>query len=456
MAGGSKGASKAGLNRRHLLLTGATSVVAAALRFPTPALAQSKPFSGITLRCAAYQHQFMTILQGYIPEFERQTGMKVELRLLPFELYNPKITKALSSETEALDVISVTFSLAARWITAGLLSNLDEFTLDRNVTPSDWKSDDFIDGAQLPYRDVRGATYGYAWEGGAMVMGLSRMDLMERKGLKPPTTFDELLHVCTELNGVDGINGFIGLQLHNWSLIPYLQGFGGNVFKNPPDDNTPTLNSEAAVKAVEFYAKLLACAPADVSSYTEGKARQAALTGRGNVFIHSSSWVTPMLLSDQSRVKDTALIMPMPAGPVRDCPASSSQGLGIPRNANNKRAAWEFIKWALGPEMLMRVVKEHHHMSVCRRSVIESDAYREISMVRGQDFGALYLNVLELPTRSGNNYMAYRTVPEFPLVGEVINQAVDDVVQQKRSARSAMDIAQQRALAAVGTARNVR
>jgi multiple sugar transport system substrate-binding protein len=451
-----KEAVTAGLSRRRLLLTGAAGLAATALRCPTPALAQSKPFSGITLRCAAYQHEFMVILQGYIPEFEQQTGMKVELRLFPFQNYNPLVTSALSADAEALDVINVTFFLAAKWIATGLLTNLDEFTLDRSVTPADWDPGDFVNGAQLPYQDAKGATYGYAWEGGAMVMGLSRMDLMQRKGLKPPRTFDELLHVSTELNGVDGINGYVGWQLHHWNLIPYLQGFGGNVFRNPPDDTTPTLNSDAAVKAVKFYAQLLACAPADVLSYTEARARQTALAGRANIFIHSSSWITPMLFSDQSKVKDTALIMPMPAGPVRNCPASNSQGLGIPRNAKNKPAAWEFIKWALGPELLMRIVKEHRYMSLCRRSVIESEAYREIGTVRGQDFGALYLKVLELPAKSGYNYMAYRTVPEFSLVGEFINQAVDDVVRQKRSVQAAMDIAQQNALAALGTARNVR
>jgi multiple sugar transport system substrate-binding protein len=271
---------------------------------------------------------------------------------------------------------------------------------------------------------------------------------MERKGLKPPKTFDELLHVCTELNGIDGINGFVSWQLHHWSLIPYLQGFGGNVFRNPPSDTTPTLNTDAAVHAVEFYAKLLGCAPSDVLSYTEVRAKQAMLTGRANIFIHTSSWVTPMLMSDQSKVKDTALIMPMPAGPARYCPASNSQGLGIPRSAKNKRAAWEFIKWALSPELSMRIVREHRHMSVCRRSVIESSAYREISTVRGQDFGALYLDVLELPYRSKSNYMAYRMVPEFSAIGDIINQAVDDVVKQRRPARAALEMAQQRALQA--------
>ena len=133
-----------------------------------------------------------------------------------------------------------------------------------------------------------------------------------------------------------------------------------------------------------------------VLTYTEDQARQSLLTGRSNIFIHSSSWVTPILLSEESKVKDTSRVVRMPAGPVHDYPASNSQGLGIPKNAKNKKAAWEFIKWALSPEISMRLVKEHGHSSICRRSVIESEEYRKLNTVNGQDLGALYLEVLEL------------------------------------------------------------
>ena len=441
------------LNRRQLLKAGASTFAAAAMQFPMPLIAGAKPFAGVTLHGASYQHPFMTILQGYIPEFEQQTGIKVDLRLSPLAVYNQSITQALSSDSDAFDFINVTFFLAARWIAGRLLTNLDEFTQDADVTPSDWNPNDFVDGAQLPYRDADGSTYGYAWEGGAMVMGLSRMDIMARKGLEVPRTFDELMNVATELNGSDGVSGFVSWQMHHWCLIPYLQGFGGNVFKDPPGDMAPTLNSEAAVKAVDYYAKLLACAPQGVLSYTEGQAKQALLMGRANVFIHSSSWISPMLLSEQSKVKETALITAMPKGPINDCPAANSQGLGIPRNAKNKRASWEFIKWALSREMLTRIVREHRHATVCRRSVIESAAYRDINTVNGQDLGALYLNVLERPAK-GRNYMAYRTARDFPVAGEAINWAVQQVATSQLSARDAMNAAQQKVVADLDKARS--
>jgi multiple sugar transport system substrate-binding protein len=145
-------------------------------------------------------------------------------------------------------------------------------------------------------------------------------------------------------------------------------------------------------------------------------------------------------------VKDTSRVVRSPAGPVHDCPASNSQGLGIPRNAKNKKAAWEFIKWALSPEISLRLVKEHCHSSICRRSVIQSEEYRKLNMVNGQDLGALYLEVLELPAK-GENYMAYRTTKEFPVVGDVINKAFEQVFTGQLPARDAMNAAQEQAVA---------
>jgi multiple sugar transport system substrate-binding protein len=209
----------------------------------------------------------------------------------------------------------------------------------------------------------------------------------------------------------------------------------------------PTLNSPQAIEAVDYYANLLKnCAPRGVLTYTEDQARQSLLTGRSNIFIHSSSWVTPILLSEESKVKDTSRVVRMPAGPVHDFPASNSQGLGIPQNAKNKQAAWEFIKWAVSPEISMRLVKEYGHSSICRRSIIESEAYRKLNTVHGQDLGALYLEVLELPAK-GQNYMPYRTVKEFPIVGDVINKAVEQVVTGQLSGRDAMNAAQEQAVA---------
>lgn len=436
--------------RRSLLKAAAASAaVGAGSLLAFPAIAQAKPFAGVKLRGAAYQHGFFNILRKYIPEFEQQTGMTVDLQLSAFPVYNQQADLELSSGGSAWDFCNVTFILAARWVAAGLLANLSDFATDPKHTPANWNPDDFVKGAQLPYLDKAGKAYGFAWEGGAMLMGVSRTDLMKKRGVEAPRTFDELMKVAEAINGQDGVTGFVSSNLHHWFLPPYIQGYGGDLFVKPPTDITPALDSAASIQATEFYSKLLSkYSPQGVLGYTEDQARAALISGRSNIFIHSSSWVSAMLTAPESKVKDTARVMRMPAGPKGDYPASNSQGLGIPKNAKNKEAAWEFIKWTLSPELTARIVKDTGHPSVCRRSIIESAEYKRINTINGQDLGKLYLEVLEQPGKT-HNYMAYRTVKEFPLVGDVVNKAVERVVSGQQSAADSMKAAQESAVSAL-------
>ena len=435
------------VDRRRRRLLGAAAAAGAGAALAFPAIGQAKPFAGVKLRGAAYQHDFFTILRKYIPEFEAQTGMTVDLQLSAFPVYNQQADLELSSGGSAWDFCNVTFILAARWVAAGLLTNLDTFTADRRLTPASWNPDDFVAGAQLPYRDKAGKTFGFAWEGGAMLMGISRMDLMQKKGVQVPRTFDELMSCCAAVNGTDGVTGFVSSNIQHWYLPPYIQGYGGDVFVDPPGNITPALDTPAAVAGAGFYTQLLSkYAPPGVLAYTEDQAKAALMGGRSNIFIHSSSWLTPMLTSPDSKVKATARIARMPAGPKGDFPASNSQGLGIPKNAKNKEAAWAFIQWALSPELTARIVKDDGHASVCRRSVIQSAEYKRLNTINGQDIGALFLEVLEQPAKT-RNYMAYRTVKEFPLMTDVMNKAVERVVSGQMPVAESMKTAQDAALA---------
>ena len=108
MASNKLTASVRRLSRRTVLKGGAAALSAAA--FPMPAFAQSKPYSGVTLHGASFQHRFFTLLQNYIPEFEDKTGMKVDLQLSAFPVYNQQANLELSSGGSAYDFCNVTSS----------------------------------------------------------------------------------------------------------------------------------------------------------------------------------------------------------------------------------------------------------------------------------------------------------------------------------------------------------
>src|SRR5688572_14093316 len=68
-----------------------------------------------------------------------------------------------------------------------------------------------------------------------------------------------------------------------WTFVPFLQAFGGNVFRNPPEDLTPTLDTPEAVAAAEYFARILKeFGPNGVLSYTPDQVVKALQSGRAN------------------------------------------------------------------------------------------------------------------------------------------------------------------------------
>ena len=427
---------------RRTVLAGTTGLVG--LGFPA-LVGRAKEFDGVTLNVATYQHVFSSHLKEYLPEFEASTGMKVNFQVQAFPVYNQQADLELSVKGSAYDVCNITYIYASRWIEAGWLSNLEPLLADRNLTPPDWDPKDFLAGAQLPLQDKSGATHGFAWEGGAMVMGIARADILEKKGLAIPKTFDELQNVARETHGTDGVAAYVNDRLHHWHWVPFDMGFGGKVFRDPPNDLALVLDSPEAVRAAEYYVELLTkYAPSGVLSYTEDQALRAQMSGRANIRTHSVTWFMPLVQNPDSKVAPTTRIAMVPSGPAGAFPGANCQGYGIPVNAKNKKASWEWMKWAVGKELSARIVKDKGHVSICRRSVIDSDAYRTLMQVNGTDVADLYLRVLQ--DKGSEGYMRYRTVPTFPQVGDKINKAIERIASRQQGAAEAMKQAQAEAL----------
>jgi multiple sugar transport system substrate-binding protein len=430
-----------GPNRRTLLGgVGASGVLLAA-----PAIAQGKPFAGVTLNCACFQTTYFDYLRNYFPEFEERTGMKVNFTMQAFPVYNQRTDLELSTRGSALDVINVTFIYSGRWIGAGWLTNLDTFTKDPKMTPASWAPEDFVGGPQSAMQNAKGETFGYAWLAGAMILGAARYDLIERAGLGMPKTFDELIKVCEAVHNKEGVAAFTADKLHHWNWIPYLMGMGGAVFKAPPENLTPTLNTPQAAKAADWYATLLMkYGPDGILSYTDDQAMRSQMSGRANIRTQDTAWLVPLAKESDSTVRKTVRYGLMPAGPSGNFPGSNSHALGIPAGSRKKEAAWEFIKWAVAKETIAKLVANHGYPGVCRLSIIQSPEFKQVLTLNGQDVASLYLEVLQLGGKTG--YMKYRTVPVFPQVGDKINKAMERIATKQQPAADAMKQAQGEAI----------
>ena len=68
----------------------------------------------------------------------------------------------------------------------------------------------------------------------------------------------------------------------------------------------------------------------------------------------------PLLDPSKSKVTEVVGFAPEVAGKVRNC-ATFIDGIGIPATAKNQKAAWLFVQWATGKEMLGRSCHRLRH-----------------------------------------------------------------------------------------------
>ena len=92
-------------------------------------------------------------------------------------------------------------------------------------------------------KDKAGAVYGIPWIADVLMAASARFDIFKANGLGMPDSFDELDKAMQVVNKKEGVAGFSTENHWGWTFIPFLQGFGGNVFRNPPDDLMPTLDT---------------------------------------------------------------------------------------------------------------------------------------------------------------------------------------------------------------------
>src|SRR5690348_920980 len=110
----------------------------------------------------------------------------------------------------------------------------------------------------------------------------------------------------------------------------------------------------------------------------------------------------------------------IPAGPKGAFPRVAGQGFGIPATSRRGRPGSHRMGIVEADARPPR--QGAWRPRPCRRSVVESAAYREAFTVNGQDLAPLYLKTLE---RADSGYMKYRRISVCSQVGGAINRAID-------------------------------
>jgi multiple sugar transport system substrate-binding protein len=436
----------AGLPRRSVLAGAAATAGLLSLPGRAPAQGGAKKYDGLTLHVTCFSHTYSEFLRTYLPEFEAMTGAKIVYETPAFPIYNQRMDIELATKSSAHDVINVTFIYSGRWIGADWVTPLDDLIKDPKKTPADFDVGDFLPGSTAALKNRKRQLYGIPWIADAQMAGASRYDLIEAAGFKQPDNYDQMPAMLKALKAKGGPAPFITENHYGWQFPPYLLAFGGLIFRNPPDDLHPMLDTPEAIHAAEFFSNILReYGPDGVLSYSYDQATQSLLDGKTNYSTYNEAFLVRMAEPD-SKVGKTCAISMMPAGPAGRFPNVASHGWGIPAGARNKDASWDFITWAMSKPLLKRMFNEKGYSSVTRASMIALPEFQKKLTINGFDGAKIYRDTLDL---AGKGYTIYRTVAPYPPIDRELDNAIQTIVSQQMGAKEAMQQAQQNALRAL-------
>ena len=313
------------------------------------------PYAGQTVVALFPAHPHYDAVLEVLPQFTEETGIQVEVDQQQYLAMREKQALELTKPRGDYDLIGYVVFSKADYVFADQIEPLARFFMDPKLSDPTYEPEDLIDGymknlgfagGRRGYLDgPTGGQFGIPFGSETSVLGY-RKDIFEKHNLEVPTTYEELLELSCKIPELEpGMGGLAsrGQSGHQTShaFLLHLNPMGGGIFD---DQWNVIVNNEAGVRAGEALKTILDCGPEGATSFGAAEARNAFLTGQTAMYLDST--VTAGIVDDpsQSQVVGQVGWAPHPAD-VEAASQTGGFGLAIPRNAENKEAAFLLMQW---------------------------------------------------------------------------------------------------------------
>jgi multiple sugar transport system substrate-binding protein len=393
-------------------------------------ISAAKKFEGVTINVAMQSHNATKALIGILPEFEKATGMKVNVDQLPQAELAKKAEASFAARADNYDVVTILIVSVSRYARAGWLAPLDKYI----KKSSDINIKDFVPGF-INSQKYQGKTYALPFYGESSCL-MYRKDLFKEAGLTVPQTMDELLADAAKLTKGDtyGIVLKAGRgQASNGYLWPmFLRSYGGDYFNK---GNKPVFNNKAGQKATQFFADLMKYSPPGAVNMGWNEVQVSMEQGQAAMTIDATNFAQAFEVSDMSKVAGKIGYAPVPKGPVGRFPAIAVASLGVTAFSKKQEAAWEFVKWATSSQAQKEMARSGDRSDVTRKSVFMDPEYQK---VYNWDNGNWYKVTQESMMMALPFYRPVN-IPEWPSIGDAISIEVQSVFTKQKDAKKALD-----------------
>ena len=315
-----------------------------------------KQAQGTEIRFLMNKHPFTTYIEPKVAEFEKLTGIKVQIEAFPEDQYRNKLIIELNAGGKVDGYMIMPGQDDLYHWKAGWLLPLDAFIADPKLTDRSWDPKDFF-ASFAKSSSIDGKQIGIVINAETSLLAYRR-DLFTQFNRKVPATMKELEETAKFFHGkeVDG-KKLVGITLRGKKAaatsqwVDFLYSFGGSWTNAQGKSNFASPEDIAAFK---FYGDLLRLYgpqggtmlhwAESTSAFMEGK---AAMIYDANVF--KSLYENPK----ESKVAGKVGYAVIPAGPKGlQLPHVSNWSLVIAKTSTPQRqkAAWLFVQWATNKE----------------------------------------------------------------------------------------------------------
>lgn len=332
-----------------------TSPAAPAAPAPTSAAAAASggfdwmQQKGKSLTVVVVQAPYMEVLQKLVPDFQKLTGIDVQFQQVPEQQQRQKLPIELSAKSPAYDVFGTSLHVEKLlFAKAGWYEPLNKYIENPKLTPPDYNWKDFGPSG----------TYWVTLDDGTIIatpgsLGLFsfmyRQDVYTAKGLKVPTTLDELQAALKATHNPPTIYGFVGRGLKNanvplWGM--FLHAMGGDYLDKA--GKTLTTTSPEAIQSAKMYADIMkSYGPSGSIGFNWNEAQGAFSQGQAACWPDGLNFAAPLEDKTKSKIVGQVGYALFP-GTDKQKPFSgtASDGLALNPFGKNKEAAWLFNAWA--------------------------------------------------------------------------------------------------------------
>ncbi len=316
------------------------------------------PYAGETIVVSWPSLSHFEKAKTLIPQFEAETGIKVEVDSIQYMNMRDKQVLEMSKPQGqgGYDVVSWVIFNKTEFVNKGYLTELAPFFTNAALVDPNYDPEDLVPAYLKSGSDVGGrrgylsgptdALYGVPFGAETSIMAY-RKDIFDKYNLKVPTTYDELLKTASFITeNEDGMYGMTSRGASNHQIVHawllHASPFGASIFD---DQWNVTVDSPEAKAATQALKTIIGNSPPGVTSWGFGEEANAFLQGESAIFIDTLKIASMSRDPEQSLVDGKVGYALHPSGPAGCGSETGGFAIGIPNNSAHKEAAFLFIQW---------------------------------------------------------------------------------------------------------------